>query len=56
VGSETLVLGQDPPAHFQVTVPGGSWQTAEPLDGPNGFVLVGCVVAPGFDFDDFEMD
>ncbi|MEU6896135.1 cupin domain-containing protein [Streptomyces sp. NPDC046557] len=37
----------------QVLVPAGVWQTAEPAcDQP---VLVSCVVAPGFDFDDFEM-
>lgn len=37
----------------QVLVPAGVWQTAEPKgDEP---VLVSCVVAPGFDFEDFEM-
>jgi hypothetical protein len=37
----------------QHVVPGGVWQTAEPVgDEP---VLVTCVVAPGFDFQDFEM-
>ncbi|MGW0561430.1 cupin domain-containing protein [Streptomyces sp. NPDC003016] len=37
----------------QVLVPAGVWQTAEPQgDEP---VLVSCVVAPGFDFEDFEM-
>lgn len=56
IGGIEVVLGQAPPARFQVTVPGGAWQAAEPLAGPDGFVLVGCVVAPGFDFDDFEMD
>jgi predicted cupin superfamily sugar epimerase len=25
------------------------------VDQPNSFSLVGCVVAPGFDFDDFEL-
>lgn len=25
------------------------------VDDPNSFSLVGCVVAPGFDFDDFEL-
>ncbi len=55
VDGEEVLLGQDPPASFQVTVPGGSIQEAVPVDGPEGFVLVGCVVAPGFDFADFEM-
>lgn len=37
----------------QVVVPGGVWQSAEPAgDEP---VLVTCVVAPGFDFEDFTM-
>ncbi|MGW1072001.1 cupin domain-containing protein [Streptomyces sp. NPDC002537] len=36
----------------QFLVPGGVWQGAEPAgDEP---VLVSCVVAPGFDFEDFE--
>ncbi len=55
IADEEVILGQDPPALFQVTVAGGSWQEAEPLPGPHGFVLVGCVVAPGFDFEDLEM-
>ncbi|AKS43376.1 cupin domain-containing protein [Wenzhouxiangella marina] len=33
-------------------VPAGSWQAAEPMDGP---VLMGCTVGPGFDWEDFEM-
>ncbi|GAA0491313.1 cupin domain-containing protein [Streptomyces stramineus] len=38
----------------QFLVPGGVWQTAEPTgDEP---VLVSCVVAPGFDFTDFELE
>ncbi|CAO5249383.1 cupin domain-containing protein [Frankia sp. AgKG'84/4] len=37
----------------QVVVPAGQWQTAVPTAGRP--VLVGCVVAPGFDFADFEL-
>ena len=33
-------------------VPGGTWQAAVATDGP---VLVGCTVAPGFEFEDFEL-
>lgn len=33
-------------------VPAGVLQAARPVDG---WVLVGCTVAPGFDFADFEM-
>ena len=37
---------------FCTVVEAGIWQGAEPLEGS---VLVGCSVAPGFDFADFEM-
>lgn len=33
-------------------IPAGMWQAAEPI---NDAVLVGCSVAPGFDFEDFEL-
>ena len=36
----------------QVIVPAGWWQTAESL---GAWTLVGCTVAPGFDFAGFEM-
>lgn len=39
---------------FQATVPAGAWFASEPCDA-QGFALVGCTVAPGFDFRDFEM-
>ncbi len=32
------------------TVPAGWWQAARPM---GEFVLTGCTVAPGFEFDDF---
>ena len=40
--------------HLQYTVPGGVWFAAEVLE-KNSFALVGCTVAPGFDFSDFEL-
>ena len=43
-----LVLGERP----QIVVPAGWWQTATSL---GRWTLVGCTVAPGFDFDKFEM-
>ncbi len=51
----TYVLGPDPVAGdlVQCLVPAGVWQAAEPTGGE--YVLVGCVVAPGFDFADFEL-
>ncbi len=52
--SETLRLGPDLAAgeRPQLVVPKGAWQAAEPL---GAFTLVGCTVAPGFDFAGFEM-
>ncbi|WP_394750548.1 cupin domain-containing protein [Spongiimicrobium salis] len=38
----------------QLVVPGGYWFAAEVL-GEDNYALVGCTVAPGFDFDDFEL-
>lgn len=35
-------------------VPAGYWFGARLVE-PKGFALVGCTVAPGFDFEDFEM-
>ena len=39
---------------FQAMVPAGCWFGALPADDTN-FSLVGCTVAPGFDFADFEL-
>jgi predicted cupin superfamily sugar epimerase len=38
----------------QFVVPAGNWFAAE-VNAANGFSLVGCTVAPGFDFKDFEL-
>ena len=46
-----LTAGQRP----QFVVPAGIWQAAKSQDGEHGYTLVGCTVAPGFDFADFEM-
>jgi len=48
-------LGNQPEAGetFQGVVPAGNWFAAEPKGG--GYGLVGCTVAPGFDFADFEL-
>jgi uncharacterized protein len=43
-----LTAGERP----QAVVPAGVWQAARPL---GGWVLVGCTVAPGFEFSGFEM-
>jgi uncharacterized protein len=39
---------------FQFVVPAGAWFASEPAANVK-FSLVGCTVAPGFDFADFEM-
>ena len=55
-GLKTFVLG-DPSLHdsnFQVVVPAGCWFAAE-VNEPGAYVLAGCTVAPGFDFQDFEI-
>jgi len=56
-----ILLGDDPEAGevFQAVVKAGCWfgsslQRSE-LPGGCGFALVGCTVAPGFEFEDFEM-
>ncbi|GAB5349831.1 cupin domain-containing protein [Alteriqipengyuania sp. 357] len=54
---DTLVLG-DPQSTvrlWQGVVPQRQWQAAMPLAGPHGYAFVSCVVAPGFEFDGFEL-
>lgn len=43
-----------PDAVFQAVVPAGLWFAAECAD-PATFALVGCTVAPGFEFSAFEL-
>ena len=52
--SETHILGVDlaTGAEPQRVVPAGLWQTARSL---GDWTLVGCTVAPGFDFAGFEL-
>lgn len=51
-----LLLGGRPEAGevFQAVVKAGCW-FASRLKDESGFALVGCTVAPGFDFADFEL-
>ena len=53
---EVLRLGLDLAAgeRPQAVVPAGAWFGAR-LEGDHDFALVGCTVAPGFDFRDFEL-
>ena len=39
---------------FQAMVPAGCWFASKPM-GKEGYSLVGCTVAPGFDFTNFEL-
>ncbi|MBX2841079.1 MAG: cupin domain-containing protein [Flammeovirgaceae bacterium] len=40
--------------NFQGVIPAGAWFGAK-VNEPNSYTLVGCTVAPGFDFADFEL-
>jgi uncharacterized protein len=53
---EAMDLGRDPGAGlaFQAIVPRGSWFGAEVI-GPDSFSLIGCTIAPGFDYADFAL-
>ena len=59
IGEETRLVGPDPAAgqELQVLVPAGAWQSATPGHATDGapWSLVACLVAPGFDFADFEL-
>lgn len=54
--ARVLLLGRDLQQGFafQQLVPAGCWFASRPVD-PSSFSLVGCTVAPGFDFSDFEL-
>jgi predicted cupin superfamily sugar epimerase len=47
-------LSEEDTGNFSVFVEAGLWFAAE-LKTSEGFTLVSCVVAPGFDFGEFEM-
>jgi predicted cupin superfamily sugar epimerase len=52
----THLLGTDPEKgeSFQTIIKAGSWFASVPAPGSE-YALVGCTVAPGFDFADFEL-
>ena len=54
IGRETYVLGPniDEAQAPQIVVPPNAWQAAESM---GEYTLVGCTVAPGFDFAHFEL-
>jgi len=47
---ESVILDEGHRVHV---VPARAWQTARPL---GAYVLVGCTVGPGFEFEDFAME
>lgn len=53
---EPVTLGRDAAAGqvFQAVVRAGRWFGAE-VAGADSYALVGCTIAPGFEFDDFEL-
>jgi predicted cupin superfamily sugar epimerase len=55
-GLTTESLGRDPQRGElpQVVIPAGAWFAAE-VASSGSYALVGCTVAPGFDFADFEL-
>lgn len=53
---EVIRLGSNPEDGevFQAMVPAGAWFGSRPAEG-SAYSLVGCTVAPGFDFAGFEL-
>jgi uncharacterized protein len=53
---QTRLLGPkiEKAEHLQIVIPAGTIFGAEVIDS-DSFGLFGCMVAPGFEFDDFEM-
>ena len=49
-----LGLNMDAKELPQIIIPAGSWFASEVIDDGD-FCLVGCSVAPGFDFEDFQL-
>ena len=47
-------LSDEATGNLSVVVKAGLWFAAE-IPSKNGFTLVSCAVAPGFEFDEFEM-
>lgn len=50
------ILGNDPEKNesFQCVIQAGNWFASRPASGSE-YSLAGCTVAPGFDFEDFQL-
>ena len=55
-GIKIHVLGDNPAKgeSLQVVIPANTWFGAQ-VNEPGSYTLAGCTVAPGFDFNDFEL-
>ncbi len=53
-GLRKITLGMVIDGSLQAIIPSNTWFSAEVLQ-PDSYCLVSCVVAPGFDFEDFEL-
>src|SRR6478609_7366851 len=55
-GLRSILLGNNPDKGetLQAVIPAGKWFGSRVKD-QKGFALVSCTVAPGFDFNDFEL-
>jgi predicted cupin superfamily sugar epimerase len=51
---QTLELSDGPTGSLSIVIPAGAWFAAE-IPSKQGFCLASCAVAPGFDFNEFEM-
>lgn len=53
---ESILLGSDPERYqrFQALIPAGTWFGAEVVE-PGEFGIVGCTVAPGFEWGDYQL-
>lgn len=51
---KTVVLGDPKNPIFQITISANLWFAAE-VNDKSSFTLVTCIVAPGFDYADFEL-
>ena len=54
ISTVKLGLNADNGEQPQIVIKSGTWFAAE-LGEANSYTLIGCTVAPGFDFADFEM-
>lgn len=55
-GHTEIIIGSNPERgeSFQAVIPANTWFGAK-VNQPDSYTLVSCSVAPGFDFNDFEL-